>query len=121
MRVYGELGSLFWHQETPQYLRHKSIDGQRIFEPSVGDLYEAAKVSSRIPFGHPEGYLEAFANIYKNFARTVRKRMNGETPNEFDLDFPTIDDGIRGMQFVEAVIKSGKSSAKWIPLTAKGG
>jgi len=47
--------------------------------------------------------------------------MNGETPNEFDLDFPTIDDGIRGMQFVEAVIKSGKSSAKWVPLTPKGG
>jgi predicted dehydrogenase len=116
IRVYGELGSLFWHQETPQYLRHKSIDGQRIFEPSVGDLYEAAKMSSRIPFGHPEGYLEAFANIYKNFARTVRKRMNGETPNEFDLDFPTIDDGIRGMQFVETVIVSGKSSSKWVKM-----
>jgi hypothetical protein len=73
-------------------------------------------VSSRIPFGHPEGYLEAFANIYKNFARTVRKRMNGETPNEFDLDFPTIDDGIRGMQFVETVIASGKSNSKWVKM-----
>jgi predicted dehydrogenase len=116
IRVYGELGSLYWHQETPQYLKHKSTEGQKIYEPGVGQLYEAASVSSRIPFGHPEGYLEAFANIYKNFARTVRKRMNGEEPNEFDLDFPTIDDGIRGMKFVEAVIKSGKSNQKWIKI-----
>jgi hypothetical protein len=59
---------------------------------------------------------EYIANIYKNFARTVRKQMNGETPNEFDLDFPTIDDGIRGMQFVETVIASGKSSSKWVKM-----
>jgi hypothetical protein len=107
------LGSLYWHQETPQYLKNKSIDGQRIYEPGVGQLYESASSSSRIPFGHPEGYLEAFATLYRNFARTVRKRTNGEAPNEFDLDFPTIDDGIRGMQFVETVISSGKAGAKW--------
>jgi predicted dehydrogenase len=113
IRIYGELGSLYWHQETPQYLKNKSIDGQRIYEPGVGQLYESASSSSRIPFGHPEGYLEAFANLYRNFARTVRKRMNGEAPSEFDLDFPTIEDGIRGMQFVETVISSGKAGAKW--------
>lgn len=114
IRVYGELGSLQWHQERPQYLHHKTSEGHSIYQPSVGKLSDATNANTRIPFGHPEGYLEAFANIYRNFSRTVRKRINGEEPNDFDLDFPTIDDGIRGMQFVETVIKSGKSNAKWI-------
>ncbi|MCU0339981.1 MAG: Gfo/Idh/MocA family oxidoreductase, partial [Spirosomaceae bacterium] len=114
IRVYGELGSLQWHQERPQYLHHKTTDGHTIYQPSVGKLSEAANANTRIPFGHPEGYLEAFANIYRNFSRTVRKRMNGETPTELDLDFPTIDDGIRGMQFVETVIASGKAQQKWV-------
>ncbi|MFN8357807.1 MAG: Gfo/Idh/MocA family oxidoreductase [Spirosomataceae bacterium] len=114
IRVYGELGTLQWHQERPQYLHHKTTDIHHIYQPSVGQLSESANQHTRIPFGHPEGYLEAFANIYRNFARTVRKRMNGEEPNEFDLDFPTIDDGIRGMQFVETVIASGKAKQKWI-------
>ncbi|MFN3850876.1 MAG: Gfo/Idh/MocA family protein [Spirosomataceae bacterium] len=112
-RVYGELGTLQWHQERPQYLQHKTTEGHQIYQPSVGALSDTANNHTRIPFGHPEGYLEAFANIYRNFARTVRKRMNGETPNEFDLDFPKIDDGIRGMQFVETVIASGRAGAKW--------
>lgn len=116
IRVYGELGSLRWTQETPQYLVHRSIDGQRIFEPSVGELSPVAHAATRLPFGHPEGYLEAFANIYRNFARTVLKQEIGETPSEFDLDFPTIDDGIRGMKFLEAVIKSGKSNNQWVKI-----
>ncbi len=116
IRVYGELGSLRWTQETPQYLVHRSVDGQRIFEPSVGELSPVANAATRLPFGHPEGYLEAFANIYRNFARTVLKQGNGETPSEFDLDFPTIDDGIRGMKFLEAVIKSGKSNNQWVKI-----
>lgn len=116
IRVYGELGSLRWTQETPQYLVHRSIDGQRIFEPSVGELSPVANAATRLPFGHPEGYLEAFANIYRNFARTVLKQEIGETPSEFDLDFPTIDDGIRGMKFLEAVIKSGKSNNQWVKI-----
>lgn len=114
IRVYGEDGSLQWRQETPQYLHHKTIEGHRIYQPGVGNLSKAANNNTRIPFGHPEGYLEAFANIYKNFAHTVSKTMNGETPNEFDLDFPKIEDGIRGMKFIEAVIGSGKANSKWV-------
>ncbi|MFN4145486.1 MAG: Gfo/Idh/MocA family protein [Runella sp.] len=117
IRVYGELGSLQWHQERPMYLHHKTTEGHTIYQPSVGKLSESAAAHTRIPFGHPEGYLEAFANIYRNFARTVRKRMNGEEPNEIDLDFPTIDDGIRGMQFVEAVIESGNHNAQWTKMS----
>ncbi|WP_229236303.1 Gfo/Idh/MocA family protein [Emticicia sp. TH156] len=114
IRVYGELGSVTWFQQEPNSLIHKSQEFQKIYRPSVGNLCPEAKANIRLPSGHPEGYLEAFANIYRNFARTVRKRMNGETPTEIELDFPTIDDGIRGMQFVETVIASGKSNSKWV-------
>lgn len=116
IRIYGELGSLQWQQETPQYLHHKTIDGHRIYQNAVGPLSDAANHNSRIPFGHPEGYLEAFANIYRNFTRTVRKKMNGEKPSLLDLDFPGIDDGIRGMQFIETAIKSGRSKSKWVKM-----
>lgn len=114
IRVYGELGGLDWRQEEPNTLAHKSQTFHHIYRPNVGDLSPFAKANTRLPNGHPEGYLEAFANIYRNFARTVRKRMNGEEPTEIELDFPTIDDGIRGMLFVESVIASGKSKSKWV-------
>lgn len=114
IRVYGELGSVHWGQLEPNTLVHKSQEFQHIYRPSVGNLCPEAKANIRLPSGHPEGYLEAFANIYRNFARTVRKRINGETPTDIELDFPTIEDGIRGMQFVETVIASGKSNSKWV-------
>lgn len=114
IRVYGELGSVHWQQMEPNTLAHKTQAFHHLYRPSVGNLCPEAKANIRLPSGHPEGYLEAFANIYRNFARTVRKRMNGETPTEIELDFPTIDDGIRGMQFVETVIASGKSNSKWV-------
>ncbi|MCD8539442.1 MAG: Gfo/Idh/MocA family oxidoreductase [Leadbetterella sp.] len=114
IRVYGELGGLDWRQEEPNTLVHKSQAFHRIYRPNVGDLSPFARASTRLPNGHPEGYLEAFANIYRNFARTLRKRMKGDEPTEIDLDFPGIDDGIRGMLFVESVIASGKSKAKWV-------
>lgn len=114
IRVYGELGSVQWNQQEPNSLSHCSQEMYCIYRPSVGDLCPEAKANVRLPAGHPEGYFEAFANIYKNFARTVRKQMNGEQPSELDLDFPKIDDGIRGMQFVETVIASGKSNSKWV-------
>lgn len=114
IRVYGELGGLDWRQEEPNTLAHKSQTFHHIYRPNVGDLSPFAKANTRLPNGHPEGYLEAFANIYRNFARTVRKRMKGEEPTEIELDFPGIDDGIRGMLFVESVIASAKSRSKWV-------
>ena len=68
---------------------------------------------TRLPAGHPEGYLEAFANIYRNFANTIRKVNAGKKPNATDLDFPSVDDGIRGLAFIETVVKSSKSKDKW--------
>lgn len=114
IRVYGELGMLDWRQEEPNTLIHKSQTFHHVYRPGVGNLSAFAQANTRLPNGHPEGYLEAFANIYRNFARTVRKRMNGETPTEIELDFPDINDGIRGMLFVESVIAAGKSKSKWV-------
>ena len=117
IRVYGENGSLEWHQMEPNTLMHRiQNDFSRVIRPGVGKLSESANAHIRVPAGHPEGYFEAFANIYRNFARTVRKKMNGQEPTAIDLDFPTIDGGIRGMLFVEKVLESSKSDKKWIKM-----
>lgn len=116
IRIYGETGGLEWHQMEPNTLLHKTNDGQRILRTGVGNLCDEAKAAARIPGGHPEGYLEAFGNIYKNFARALRKTLNGEQPNAVDLDFPTVSDGVRGMAFIEAVVASSQSDQKWYPV-----
>lgn len=114
IRIYGELGGLEWRQEEPNTLIHKTQEYKKTLRTAKGSLYSTTMNHIRVaPPGHPEGYLEAFASIYRNFARTVLKRMNNEEPNEFDLDFPTIEDGIRGMKFIESVVSSGKKNAQW--------
>jgi hypothetical protein len=80
----------------------------------VGKLYPEAQNATRIPAGHPEGYLEAFANIYKNFAICLRAHLEGKKPKAIHMDFPTVEDGVRGMRFIDKVIESGKSKQKWI-------
>lgn len=115
IRVYGETGGLEWHQMEPNTLLHKTNEGVRIIRTGVGNLSERAQAHTRIPAGHPEGYLEAFASIYRNFARTVRARIEGRDPNPMDLDFPSIDDGVRGMAFIETVVASSASDQKWYP------
>ena len=110
--VYGELGGIEWHQMEPNSLIHKTQDGQRILRPSVGALSAAAKAHIRLPAGHPEGFFEAFANIYRNFAYAVRANMNGQ-PQDPLYDFPSVQDGVRGLAFIDTVIASGKSSEKW--------
>lgn len=115
IRVYGEKAGIEWHQMEPNTLEVKWLDKpKQILRTGVGDLYEESQNATRIPAGHPEGYLEAFANIYKNFARAVRSRIEGTEPNPLDLDFPTVEDGLRGMQFIYKVIASGKADQKWI-------
>ncbi|MEM8909043.1 MAG: gfo/Idh/MocA family oxidoreductase, partial [Bacteroidota bacterium] len=69
---------------------------------------------TRIPAGHPEGYLEAFANIYRNFAICLRAHLNGKKPKAIYTDYPNIEDGVRGMRFIERVVASGKSKQKWV-------
>jgi hypothetical protein len=78
-------------------------------------LSDLAKWNTRTPAGHPEGFIEAFANIYRNFALTIMAKRNGEEPNVLITDFPTVEDGVRGMQFVETVVESGSDhNTKWI-------
>jgi len=76
----------------------------------------ASAANTRTPGGHPEGYLEAFANIYRNFSLTLRAKLNGEQAKPEWLDYPGVKDGIRGMQFIDAVVESGyNDDVKWIP------
>ncbi|MDX2282807.1 MAG: Gfo/Idh/MocA family oxidoreductase [Bacteroidia bacterium] len=113
IRVYGETGGLEWHQMEPNTLLHKTQEGVRVLRTGVGALSARARAHARIPAGHPEGYLEAFANIYRNFARALRARLESREPGEFDLDFPTVHDGVRGMAFIETVVAAGNSDQKW--------
>lgn len=114
IRVWGETGGLEWHQMEPNTLIVKSLEGPAVhYRTGVGELSPAALHAQRIPAGHPEGYLEAFANIYKNFAACVRHRLEGTEPSVLELDFPTVKDGLRGMVFVEKVVENSKGSTKW--------
>jgi predicted dehydrogenase len=112
--VYGEKGGLEWHQMEPNTLLVKWLD-QPMQVYRTGNAYNSAiaKYNTRTPSGHPEGYLEAFANIYKNFAQTIAAKIYGEEPTAEMLDFPGAEDGIRGMAFIENVVASSKSDQKW--------
>jgi predicted dehydrogenase len=113
IRIYGEKGGLRWLQMEPNTLEVMWLDQpKQIIRTGRGQLSQSAQVHTRIPAGHPEGYLEAFANIYRNFAKAVAAHQEGKTPDPL-YDFPTIQDGIRGMQFIDTVIKSSKSTIKW--------
>jgi predicted dehydrogenase len=119
IRVYGETGGLEWHQREPNTLLLKWLDQpMQVYRTANGYLGKAAAAATRTPPAHPEGYLEAFANIYKNFAATIRARIEKRTLAKGDpaLDFPRIEDGVRGMAFIEAVVKSSKANAAWTRL-----
>jgi len=119
IRVYGEKGGIEWKQHDPNNLYVKLLD-RPLQVYRTGNAYEApytlssfATHNSRIPAGHPEGLLEAFGNIYRNFVLTVSAKMNGETPTPEMLDFPQVGEGVRGMAFVDRVVESNQSSEKW--------
>ncbi|MFB9053406.1 Gfo/Idh/MocA family protein [Formosa undariae] len=115
IKVYGEKGSLEWQQENPnQLITHWLEDPVKVFTPNGNNLYEEALVVSRIPAGHPEGYLEAFATIYKNFATHVMAILNNETIEK--PDYPTVKEGVRGMQFIYAAVESDKNNAAWVKI-----
>ena len=119
IRVYGEKGGLEWHQNEPNTLLVKWLDQpMQVYRAAQGYLSASAQAASRTPPAHPEGYLEAFANIYRNFANHIRARLDGRKPAKDDpaLDYPKIEDGIRGMAFIAAVVKSSKKNAAWTKL-----
>jgi predicted dehydrogenase len=114
IRVYGTRSSLEWHQEHPNELVVKFPDAPRqVWRRGNGYVGDAAKKFTRVPAGHPEGYLEGFANIYREVFRGVAAEIEGR-PIPRNLDFPTIDDGVEGMAFIEAVVKSSRLGARWV-------
>lgn len=119
IRVYGELGGLEWHQKEPNTMLVKWLDQpMQVYRTANGYLCDAAKAAGRTPPAHPEGYLEAFANIYKNFANAIRAREEKRKLAKTDLanDFPKIEDGVRGMAFIQAVVESSAKNAAWTKL-----
>lgn len=119
IRVYGEKGGLEWKQQEPNTLLVKWLDQPtQIYRTAAGYLTPAAQAAGRIPGGHPEGYLEAFANIYRNFAEHIRSLINGTEPSSNANDYPDIHDGVRGMAFIDAVVRSSANNAAWTKLDA---
>jgi len=114
IKIYGEKAGLQWYQMKPNTLIVRWQDKpMELLRTGVGELYPSAQANTRLPAGHPEGYLEAFASIYRNFAHCVRARIEGKKPDALYMDFPTVSDGVRGMKFIYKVIESGKSEQKW--------
>src|SRR5260221_3304932 len=114
IRVYGEKGGIEWAQQEPNTLLVKWLDQPtQIYRAGMPYLSAEAKHNTRTPAGHPEGYLEAFGNLYRNFALTLSAKLEGKQPSPEELDFPSVEEGVRGMAFIENVIRSNESLEKW--------
>lgn len=117
IRIYGEKGGLSWRQEEPNTIILKWADRpNEIIRTGSGYMSSLSQHNTRVPGGHPEGYIEAFANIYRNFALALDCILKGNEPKPEYLDFPTVKDGVRGMQFIETVVASSESEDKWIKM-----
>ncbi len=117
IKIYGEKGGLEWMQHEPNTLIVRWLDKPteilRAGSNYTNALSSFATKNCRTPGGHPEGYLEAFGNIYHNFAQTLLAKIEGKEPTKEMLDFPDAEDGVRGMAFIENVVASGQSKEKW--------
>ena len=114
IRVYGTTAGIEWRQMNPNTLLYKPLEGaQQVMRTAVQPIYPKAQNATRLPSGHPEGFLEAFANIYRGFAHCLQARLDGNAPDPAMMDFPDINDGVRGMQFIYKAIASGNSDQKW--------
>jgi predicted dehydrogenase len=114
LRVFGTKGGLEWHQENPNYLVWNPLEGPRqILSRGSGYLCDAAQKATRLPTGHPEAFLEAFANVYLGAAEAIRARQARKKLGKLEGDFPTVLDGARGVHFIEKTVESAASSKKW--------
>jgi predicted dehydrogenase len=114
IRVFGTKGGIEWHQENPNYLEFNPLEGVRqILTRGASYLCDAAKKAIRIPAGHPEAFLEAFANVYVGVAEAIRAKQSGVALTALEGDFPTVVDGARGVHFIEKTVESAASSEKW--------
>lgn len=118
IRVYGENGGLEWSQQEPNSLLVKWLDQPtQIFRAAAGGMSPEVAAFCRTPGGHPEGYLEAFGNLYKSFAWALGAKLAGKEWQAGEYDFPSVADGVRGMAFLDCVIRSNESDEKWTPFT----
>jgi len=114
IRIWGEKGGLEWKQEDPNNLIVKWLDKpMQTLRPGNGYLGERAAMNTRLPAGHPEGFIEAFANLYRNYIMVLRAVLNGEKPKPEYLDFPNVHDGVRGMAFIETAVESSSNGSVW--------
>ena len=118
LRVFGEKGGLDWSQEHPNQLRFAALGAApQTLSRAAGTLGAAAGQASRVPAGHPEGYLEAFANLYKDLAEQIRAKAEGRPPNPLALFVPTVEDGARGVRFIHAAVESSNRGGVWVDAT----
>ncbi len=114
IKVYGENGGIEWHQQEPNTLLLKWLEKPaEVLRAGSGYLSEMARHNFRTPGGHPEGYLEAFGNIYRNFALTLSAKVEGQNVDNSVVDFPSVNEGIRGMAFIDSVVSNNESQEKW--------
>jgi len=119
IKVYGNKASLQWNEVEPDHLIVRYPNGpEQVYHRDSDYLEPIVKHNIRLPAGHPEGYIEAFANIYNNIAKTILAKKEGRKPGEFDIDFPTIKDGARGIYFVNRAIESGRKN-NWVEMNFK--
>ena len=117
IRVYGTKGSIEWHQEDPNDLVVKYADAPRkIYRRGNDYLGAAAQANSRTPFAHPEGFIEAFANVYLAAAAAISDRIDGKPAPQEGYDYPTVDDGVSGMAFIKACVDSSNNNSAWTKL-----
>jgi len=117
IRVYGTKASLEWHQEDPNELIVKFANAPRqTYRRGNGYLGSAAQANSRTPFAHPEGFIEAFANVYLAIAQAISDRIDGVDAPEGGYDYPSVNDGVAGMAFIKACVESSKNNAAWTKL-----
>lgn len=117
LRVYGTTAGLMWVQESPNELVLMADDGsERVFYAGNAGLSERAQAHTRLPAGHPEGFIEAFANVYRNVGRSINVKAGRREPSAFDDDYPTVQDGARGVHFIHAAVDSSRKGA-WVPGT----
>jgi predicted dehydrogenase len=115
IRVYGEYGGIEWSQQAPNDLIVRWLNKpMQILRTGTDGLYPVAEAHTRIPAGHPEGYLEAFGNIYRNFAFCLQARLDGKEVDPVYQDYPSVQDGVRGMKFIGKVVESSASDQKWL-------
>src|SRR5690606_7960877 len=120
LRVHGEKGGLDWSQEDPNRLTINWLDGSSRTLHGGGNsacLSDASRGCFRLPLGHPEGFIEAFANIYRDFADAVLARAAGRPITMESTAVPTVDDGVRGMLFIETALQSSRAGTSWVKLT----